>query len=253
MTDIRRELDHAIRALRAAWKRDRMEGVAMLVLGSRFVPRALLFAHDIDLLELVELNVRALVAQSGAYEFAVTDASILEELVECTDAPAAVELRRQGLARVLALGPSCITVRRDGRLVAYLFAFTGTYLLTYDDYGPKTLTFALDENTVFLGNVFIRPEYRMTGLFPHLLRYCVQRYPNGTRFVGHMDADNVHSINSHRRLGFAPMLTVTCLGIGPARIFFQRPFGARRRTRVEDGTALALIEREGRLALVPAR
>ena len=223
----------------------------MRVLGARFVPRKLLFAHDFDVLGLAELNVRSLVALTGGYEFAVADASILEELVECTDIPASVELRRQGLARVLALGPSCITARRDGRLVAYLFAFTGEYLLTYDDYGPRTLRFALDEKAVFLGNVFIRAEYRMRGLFPHLLRFCVDSYPPGTRFFGHMDADNVHSFNSHRRLGFVPLLTITCLGVGPTRIFLQRPFGARRRTRVDPRAALRLVEREGRLALAP--
>jgi hypothetical protein len=249
MAEIQQAFGRRVRTLRGAWKRAGMEGVAMLALRSRLVPRKLLFVHDVHVLKLVELNVRALVALSGAYEFAIADASILEELVECTDTPASIELRRQALARVLALGASCITVRHRGRVVAYFCAFAGKYLLTYDDYGPKTLTFALDEKTIFLGNGFIRPEYRMKGLFPHLLRDCVARYPPGTRFFGHMDADNVHSFNSHRRLGFVPLLSVTCLSIGPACFFFQRPFGAPRRTRIENSAALRLVEREDGLAL----
>jgi len=226
-----------------------MEGVAMLALGSRLVPRRLFFVHDVDVLKLVHLKVPPSVASTGAYEFSTADASILEELVECTDTPASIDRRREGLARALALCASCITVRHQGRLVAYVCAFVGQYVLTYDDYGPRTLTFSLDEKAIFLGNGFIRPEYRMKGLFPHLLRHCVERYPAGSRFFGHLDADNVHSFNSHRRLGFVPLLTVTCLGIGRACSFFQRPFGTRRRTRIENGAALQLVEQESGLTL----
>lgn len=225
----------------------------MLALGSQLVPRQLLFAHDVDVLKLVELNVPAFVASTGAYEFSTADASILEELVECTDVPVSIDRRRKRLAQALALCASCITVRHQGRLVAYACAFVGKYVLTYDDYGPRTLTFALDQHAVFLGNGFIRPEYRMKGLFPHLLRNCVERYPTGTRFFGHIDTDNVQSFNSHRRLGFAPLLTITCLGIGPAHFFFQRPFGTRRRIRVEHHAALRLVEHDGGLALGTTR
>lgn len=221
----------------------------MNALGSRLVPRKLLFVHEVHVLKLVEMDVRSLGALPDTYAFAIADASILEDLVECTEAPAAIDVRRQALARVLALGPSCITLRHHGRVVAYFCAFAGKYLLTYDDYGPKTLTFALDDTAIFLGNAFIRREYRMKGLFPQLLRECAERYPPGTRFFGHIDADNVHSFNSHRRLGFVPLLSVTCLSIGPACFFFQRPFGARRRTRIENSAALRLVEREDGLAL----
>lgn len=225
----------------------------MLVLGSQLLPRKIFFLHEVDVLMLADLSPRSLVALTSSYEFADADASILEELVECTDAPADVDERRRALARVLALDfATCITVRHAGRLVAYVCAFAGKYVLTYDDYGPRTLTFGLDEKAIFLGNGFIRAEYRMKGLFPHLLRHCAERYPVGTRFFGHLDADNVHSFNSHRRLGFVPLLTVTCLSIGPARFFFQRPFGSRRRTRVDDRAALRLVEQEGLLLLAPA-
>lgn len=223
-----------------------------MLLGARFLPRKLFFLHEVDVLALCEPTSRSLAALDGGYELAVADASILEELVDCTDAPVDVDERRRALSRILSLdAATCFTVRRAGRLVAYLCAFVGKYVLTYDDYGPRTLSFALDQRAIFLGNVFIRPEYRMKGLFPHLLRYCAERYPPGTRIFGHLDADNVHSFNSHRRLGFVPLLTVTCLSIGSARFFFQRPFGARRGTRVNAAAALRLVERGGVLTLAP--
>lgn len=223
----------------------------MLVLGSRLVPPKVFLLHDVDVLELEELRPCAPIALSGAYELGVADASILEELVECTDTPATIDERRRVLRRMLARDfAACITVRRGGRLVAYLCTFERSYVLTYDDYGPKTLRFALEQNAIFLGNAFIRPEYRMKGLFPHMLRYCVERHAAGTHFFGHLDADNVHSFASHRRVGFVPRLTVTCLGIGPTCFFFQRAFGTRRRTRVDQRLALRLIERGGVLSLL---
>lgn len=236
--------------MRAAWQRAGVSGVAMRALRSRLVPRKLLFVHEVDVLRLTEMNGGALAPLADAYQFAIADASNLEELVECTQAPGSIELRRQTLARVLALCSSCIMVRHHGRVVAYFCAFAPEYLLTYDDYGPKTLSFTLDEPTVFLGNAFVRPEYRMRGLFPHLVRDCIARHPAGTRFFGHIDSDNVHSFNSHRRLGFVPLLTVTCLGLGSARFFFQRPFGTRRRMRVDHGAPLKLVEQADGIALV---
>jgi GNAT superfamily N-acetyltransferase len=151
---------------------------------------------------------------------------------------------------VLALSSCCITVRHQGRVVAYLCAFARNYLLTFDDYGPKTLSLTLDETAIFLGNAFVRPEYRRKGLFAYLMRDFTERYPRGTRFFGHIDSDNVHSFNSHRRLGYVPLLTVICLGLGPARFFFQRPFGGGQHRRIEHAATLKLVEQEAGLALV---
>jgi hypothetical protein len=233
------------RALRVAWRRPGRKGIVILAVVSRLVPQRLLFVHDFDLVKLGELNVRVPAGLIEEYAFSTADASTLEELVECSDYPPSVDLRRKSLERVLDLCDSCITVRHRGRLIAYICTFAGHYDLTYDDYGPKTLTFALDENAIFLGNIFIRPEYRMKGLFPHIVRHCAERFPAGTRFFGHIDVHNIHSFNSHRRLGFVPLLTVTCLSIGPANLFFQRPFGTVRRTRVEHNVGLRLVETHG--------
>jgi hypothetical protein len=171
--------------------------------------------------------------------------------VACTDTPASVERRRAALARVFDLGASCITIRDDGRLVAYVCLFAGSYHLTYDDYGPRTLAIELDDHTVYLGNCFIRPEYRMRGLFPHLLAACITLRPAGDRFFGHIDVGNDHSFSSHRRLGFTPLLTITCLSIAGTHFFFQRPFGARGRTRIDPRTRVRLTETDGTFRLDP--
>ena len=168
--------------------------------------------------------------------------------MECTDTPAAVERRREALSHLFDLDASCIVVRDAGRVVAYVCAFAGTYHLTYDDYGPRTLPIALDAHAVYLGNCFIRPEYRLRGLFPHLLAACVARAPAGARVFGHIDVGNDHSLSSHLRLGFTPLMTITCLSIGRARFFFQRPYGAGRRSRV-DARGVRLIERDGAFRL----
>lgn len=246
---LQRAFDRGLRASRAAWNRAGAPGLAMLALRSPLAPRKLLFAHEVDVLRLTEMNGPTLPPLNDAYEFATARASVLDDLVECTQGPGAIEDRRQTLARVLELCSDCITLRHHGRVVAYFCAFERSFVLTYDDYGPKTIRFALGERTVFLGNAFVRPEYRMRGLFPRLVRECTERFPAGTRFFGHIDCDNVHSFNSHRRLGFVPLLTVTCLALGRTPFFFQRPFGARQLTRVQCDQPLELVERADSLRL----
>jgi hypothetical protein len=246
---LQRAFDRGLRASRAAWKRAGAPGVAMLALRSPLAPRKLLFAHEVDVLRLIEMNGPALPPLNDAYEFALADAAVLDDLVECTQGPGAVEARRRTLARVLELCSCCITLRHHGRVVAYFCAFEGSFALTFDDYGPKTIRFAIGERSIFLGNAFVRPEYRMRGLFPRLVRECTERFPAGTRFFGHIDCDNVHSFNSHQRLGFVPLLTVTCLALGDTPFFFQRPFGGRRPTRIQSDEPLQLVERADSLEL----
>jgi hypothetical protein len=249
VSGLQRAFDRGLRASRAAWNRAGLFGVAMLAMRSPLAPRKLLFAHEVDVLRLTDINGPALPPLNDAYEFATADAAVLDDLVECTQAPGAIEDRRQTLARVLELCSCCISLRHHGRVVAYFCAFEGSFVLTYDDYGPKTLRFAIEEGAIFLGNAFVRPEYRMRGLFPRLVRHCTERFPAGTSFFGHIDCDNVHSFNSHRRLGFVPLLTVTCLALGPTPFFFQRPFGARQLTRIQCDQPLELVERADSLRL----
>jgi len=248
----RMKLRRRLRTLQGAWDRGGLVGVAARVAAWRVVPKWLAFVHDVDLLMLGELNARALRPQPH-YEFALADRSVLEELVACTDTPASVERRRAALARMFDFGASCVTMRDAGRIVAYVCAFTGTYHLTYDDYGPRTLAIELDPNAVYLGNCFIRPEYRLRGLFPQLLAACIALRPAGSRVFGHIDVGNDHSFSSHLRLGFTPLLTITCLSLGSARIFFQRPFGATRGTLIDERSPVHLIEKDGGFALGSVR
>jgi hypothetical protein len=247
----RKKLRRLLRTLQGAWERGGLAGVAARVAAWSVLPKRVAFVHDVDLLMLGELNPRALRPLSARYEFAPADRSVLEELVACTDTPASVELRREALARVFDYGASCVTVRDEGRVIAYVCAFTGTYHLTYDDYGPLTLPIELDARSIYLGNCFIRPEYRLRGLFPHLLAACIAERPAGTRVFGHIDVGNDHSFSSHLRLGFTPLMTITCLSFGNAPFFFQRPFGATRRKLVARRAPVALIEKDGAFALVP--
>jgi hypothetical protein len=246
-----KKLRQRLRTLQGAWERGGLAGVAARVAAWRVFPSWLAFVHDVDLLMLGQLNPRALRALEPRYQVELADRSVLEELVSCTDTPASVERRREALARVFDYGASCVTVRDAGRIVAYVCAFSGTYHLTYDDYGSRTLAIELDEHAVYLGNCFIRPEYRMRGLFPQLLAACIALRPAGTRVFGHIDVGNELSFSSHLRLGFTPLLTITCLSVGSVRIFFQRPFGATRRTLVDERSPVHLIEKDGSFALGP--
>jgi hypothetical protein len=249
----RRKVARTWRSLQAAWERGGISGVVARIAASRLIPDRLVFVHDIDVLMLRQLNRAALRPLSGRYELAQADRSVLEELVACTDTPACEERRRAALARVFDYGASCLTVRDGGRVVAYVCWFSGSYLLTYDDYGPRTLPIALGEHAVYLGNCFIRPEYRMRGLFPHLLAACMALHAPGTRFFGHVDVGNDHSFSSHLRLGFEPLLTVTCLSVGArVRFFFQRPYGTHRRSLVGDEGPVCLSERDGVFRLEPS-
>lgn len=249
----RKKLVRVRRSMLNAWERGGVSGVAARIAASRAIPDRLLFARDVDVLVLERLRSAPIRALSARYELAMADRSVLEELVACTDTPASLVRRRAALTRVFDDGASCITVRDSRRIVAYACWFGDTYHLTYDNYGPRTLRIALCERTVYLGNCFIRPEYRMRGLFPQLMAACVALQPAGTRFLGHVDVGNDHSLSSHLRLGFEPRLTVTCLAIAQhARFFYQRPYGAHRRIRVGKGQVVRLLEREGNFKLEPA-
>jgi len=247
---ILKALKRPLRTLSEAWKRGGTLGVAARLVGWSRIPKQLLFVHEVDVLLLGELNARALRPLSPQYRIAIADRSVLEELVACGDTPASVDRRREALSRVFDFGASCITVRDGGRVVAYACAFSGTFHLTYDDYGPLTLPIELGDLAVFLGNSFIRPEYRMKGLFPHLLLACSAMQPAGTRCFGHIDVGNEHSFNSHCRIGFKPLITITCLSVTGARFFYQRRFGATRRSLVARSSRVRLIEQDGVFQLV---
>lgn len=119
-------------------------------------------------------------------------------------------------------GHECVLARDGGRLVGYSWGFKDTYTVTYDDYNIKNIHLNLSNDTIFFGNGYIVPEYRLKGLFPKLTYSCMKQFPRAKRFFTTIDIGNKLSFNSHRRFGYTPSFLLTCISIGNIQLHLFR-------------------------------
>jgi hypothetical protein len=187
----------------------------------RWLSDRLFLVSETQILELVELNVKAREDNLRDYSCAEADATAIDALLACSPAAMRTALRRS-FAWFFAEGARCYVVIHAGRVIGYVWVFSGEYVLTFDNYGRRNLTIPLDDRSVFIGNAMIEEDYHLRGLFQLLIRHAVRRLPPDTRVYSAADRTDDRSLLSHERIGFvrrARILCVTVLGI--AR-FFRR-------------------------------
>lgn len=181
-----------------------------------YLPKALFSLSACHVLVLDALNERALARPLRGYQLGRADRDALDELMACQgERP---ETPRDFLAGLFDAGHDCFVARHGGRVVAYFWAFKGSYRLRFDGNPRHTLVFALPAGDIFLGNGFIAGAHRLRGLFPHLLHYVVAHYPGGRCFSS-VNYTNLGSLQAHRRAGFAPLLIAACVGLGTFSFF----------------------------------
>ncbi len=212
--DLRRKLAQ----LRSDLRHHGLYHALLRVSASRFMPqRRFLLAH-IEILRLAEINPPALARVPGGYEWRRADESLIGELMACAPADTQPDL----FAGFFAMGARCCVARHGGRVVAYMWAFPGRYVLTYDRYVSRNRTIQLDDRSVFLGNGMVADAHRLRGLFPHLVAFTVAQWPHGTRVYSAVERANVLSLQSHTRLGFVRWGQVVCLTLFSVTRFLQR-------------------------------
>ncbi len=88
-----------------------------------------------------------------------------------------------------------IQIFKYSRKIPFLHGKSATYISSSDGIG-------------LFGYGLIAPEWRMKGLFLQLMSAIFQQNPNKDFFVTDISPLNLHSINSHRRIGFEEFIQI---------------------------------------------
>ncbi len=204
--------------------------VGLRLSASGRLPSTWFLMDETEILCLDRLNTRALERTPVGYEWLCADPALTEDLLACSPAAARPTLRGV-FENFFHKGARCYVARREHRVVAYVWAFSHHYVLTFDDYKSRNLNVRLDGNTVFLGNGMIDEKHRLRGLFPQLMAFVIAQWPGGMQFYSAVDRTNERSLLSHYRLGFVPCKQVLCLTLLGMTWFFKRATPKSRWTR----------------------
>jgi hypothetical protein len=135
--------------------------------------------------------------------------SEVEQLAACAGHDPRQRARLAELYRgFFASGARCLSARRNGRVIGHLWAFTGEYTITVDDYRHTRIPVALDAHSVFTGNGYVVHELRNSGVFRQLKLRLIQAYPAGTSFYTWVDRRNDASLQVNRAVGYTPIAQV---------------------------------------------
>jgi hypothetical protein len=221
-----------VKRLPRVWADLRRLGLYHVVLrlsASRWSPKRAFLLSEIEILRLAEPNAKALARAPVGYEWRCADASLTDALRACAPPDTQPTL----FSRFFRQGARCYVAIHRSRVVAYMWAFSGEYVLTYDSYRSRNLTIRLEPRSVFLGNGMIDEQHRLRGLFPHLVAFVRGQWPRGTELYSAVERANQRSLRSHYRLGFVPCARVLCVTVLGRSRFFTRagsasPWRARR-------------------------
>lgn len=186
-----------------------------------YIPEWLLFIESTTIMVLERFNEKTVRRNLSGYEFKVADQSYVQDLMDCTGEDAE-ENTQEIFQRFFDEGYKCIVIRDGGKTVAYGWSFEKKYMLTFDDYKRKNIVLSIGEKDVFSGTGLIAKEYRLKGLFPSMVKYTMEQYPDGTNCYTAIDYRNVHSYKSHIRLGYAPLFSVVCISLFRLNAYFVK-------------------------------
>jgi len=212
----------------------------------------LFFVGGIVLMCVRELKLPSIVgALACHYQIERISSVSLHEAVQCGPAEDCAVLGPE-FRRYLERGAVGIAIRSEGKMVAYNWAFQHTYDLKFSN-GAR-LVVQMTPATVFLGNGYIDPAYRMRGLFPLMIRESASAFGEGRCCWSSTDLWNDISLASHRRVGFTRIATVSCATLLGATWFGLEGSDRRGWTLIrggglqvsDDDVDLAASRRSGR-------
>jgi len=186
-----------------------------------YLPEWLLFLESTNIMVLEKFNEKAIRRKLTKYEFKVADESNIKDIIDCTgnDSP---ENAQEIFQNFFDEGHKCILIKDGTKTVAYAWSFTNKYILTFDDYKSNNITILAGEGNVFFGTGFIAEEYRLKGLFPHMIKYMMDQFPDSTKYYTAIDHGNAPSYQSHCRLGYVPLFSVISFSLLMIRTYFVK-------------------------------
>ncbi|MBI3779329.1 MAG: hypothetical protein HY274_10565 [Gammaproteobacteria bacterium] len=146
-------------------------------------------------------------------------------------------------------GHRCVVVLFDSHVAGHLWAFTGEYVITLDDYYRSNLSVRLPPNAVFFGNAYVGAAHRGQGLYQRMSLYIMQRCPPGAYFYTSVSDLNAPSLAVNHKLGFKELAIVRFIHVFPRTLLYiranaahgWRSFRARKPDTALDGTRLRTI------------
>jgi GNAT superfamily N-acetyltransferase len=180
-----------------------------------------LWLADIEILGLVEpVDAQTFQLLTG-YTFGFATIMNLDAILAC--APV-VDREHLGVLfrKFFRDGSRCAIVLNEERVVGYIWAFTGEYVVTLDDYRRRNLSVRLDSCSVFTGNAYVASQHRGRGLFQRLKLYLMQHYPPGTHFYTSISDLNAPSLAANHRLGFRKLAMLRFIGVFSRTLFYMR-------------------------------
>jgi hypothetical protein len=125
-------------------------------------------------------------------------------------------------------GRRCVIALFEARVVGYLWAFTGEYVITLDDYRRRNVTVRLPANAAFIGNAFIASPHRSRGLYQRLTQYFMKQDPTFTNFYVLVSDLNTSSLAASHKLGFRELMTLRFVGLFSHTQLYIRETDVRR-------------------------
>ena len=125
-------------------------------------------------------------------------------------------------------GTRCAIALFESRVVGYLWAFTGEYVITLDDYQRCNLHVRLPSGAVFTGTAYVALLHRGRGLYQRLKRHLMSGYPSDTNFYTSAGDLNAPSLAASRKLGFSTLATLRFVGVFSYTLLYVREAGNHR-------------------------
>ena len=183
------------------------------------------------------------------FTFSLADAGDVRLLAACSGLSESGRLKRL-FRQFFADGHLCAMVLSRAGIAGYMWGFRHQYVLTLDDYGPRSIPIRLQPSAVFTGNAYVRPELRGRGLFRRLKDFVMRQFPPATQFYSSINALNWPSLRVSEVLGFEAIASLRFMGLGHSTALWWQPAHepAWRAAGLHWSSRSARVE-EGRLIL----
>ena len=112
-------------------------------------------------------------------------------------------------------GRICYVVEFKNQIVGYCWTFRDNYIVTYDNYRRSNVELIVDNETVFFGDGYIKPAYRLRGAYPVMMSGMIEdsRKKGTKKIIADILSVNDHSKRSHVSLGFSQVNSLYYISI----------------------------------------
>lgn len=178
-----------------------------------YIPGYIFYISSMDILKMGHIN-KKIIRSSSTYTFKQIFIEDIEKLVNI----AKEELDESNIRGIFISyfhkkNQCFVAINSDNEVVGYIWVFSGKYVLTWDEYRSRNIEIKLQQHQKVLSDLYIRKADRMRGVYPLLLKFCINQHSQGTIFLTTILNTNQESLKSAMRLGFQSIGKVTNIGI----------------------------------------